>query len=62
MTAGRRAKSTRRTAHQKLKCKVKGAARLRSESGESSAQQRAADAYGAKLLALKGSIPDDVAL
>lgn len=62
MAARRRAKSTRRTAHRKLKRKVKGAARLRSEPAEHSAHQRAADAYGDKLLALKGGIPDDVAL
>jgi hypothetical protein len=62
MPPGRRAKSARGTAHRNLKRKVKGAARLRSESAEHSAQQRAADAYGAKLLAMKGSIPDDVAV
>ena len=62
MAARRRAKSARRTAHQKLKRKVKGAARHRFEPAEHWAHQRAVDGYGAKLLALKGSVPDDVAL
>jgi hypothetical protein len=62
MAARRRAKSARRTAHQKLKRKVKGAVRERPETRENSAKRRGADDYGAKLLALKGSVPDDVAL
>jgi hypothetical protein len=48
--------------HQKLERKVKSAVRQRPESVENSAKQRVADDYGAKLLALKGSVPDDVVL
>jgi hypothetical protein len=41
---------------------VKGAVRHRPEPAGRSAQQRAADAYGAKLLAMKGGVADDVDL
>ena len=62
MARRRRTNSRARTAHQKLERKVKGAVRERPETRENSAKRRAVDDYGAKLLALKGSIPDDVAL
>jgi hypothetical protein len=61
--AGRRPTNpTPRTARQKPERQVKGALRHQPESVENSAEQHLPDDYGAKLLALKGSVPDDVVL
>jgi hypothetical protein len=62
MAGRRRTNPSSRTAHQKLERKVKGPVRQRAVSVENSAKQCAADDYGARLLALKGSVPEDVVL